>query len=163
MRDPPAVSSGKGSASGRGRAAGRTLPVEQNVGAAAEGAKEDSRGVKESQHRSVATSSACSELKKRAVGVEPTICGFAGRRLAAWLRARVCPRGVWAAAVLPFWRCGLPRAGDAGGGSRTLRASLEDSNVGRYITPAGGTGKGGAGVEPASEPFEAARFFIPLS
>jgi hypothetical protein len=73
--------------------------------------------------------------KERAVGIEPTLSGFAGRRLATWLRARVFI--------------------EAGEGGRTLNTSLENSDVASYITPA--RLEGGAGLEPAASSVETTR------
>ena len=74
---------------------------------------------------------------KHATGFEPVMSGVADRRLKpAWLRVRF--------------------GEETGEGSRTLKTSLENSDVAVYITPA--WMEGGAGVEPTSEPFEAARF-----
>ena len=53
----------------------------------------------------------------------------------------------------------IPNAGEGG---RTLKASLEDSNVAGYITPATEFGEGGAGLEPAASSFEATRSHFPF-
>lgn len=169
---------------------GRTLPVEQDgraLPALPEGAQEDSRDIEQPEPVHAAASFLVSvrvevltNLRRVAVlrahgRIRTDVYGFADRRLKpTWLRA-------------PGSKC------EVGEGTRTLNASKANSHVASYKhshQPCGRTMRE-EGVEPSSqvwktcmlavttlprkseravqdsnphlEPFEAARFFVPLS